>query len=179
MKAGFERLERRIYRCGQHLVESSTFDEQREMLNLSLISAVRQKQTQFTSSSSNGGDVTSKLSRHRWHSFLPLREFEQQLDLLFGPFAGFCMLHCCPRSDRNLHQLRLRFGRDEGGRSSPAGPNNEVVGHAETSASQMTMSVHRGGKAGLANVGLQIVAAILVCSSLSPDTKRFDEREWI
>ena len=64
--------------------------------------------------------MTPKLSRHRWHSFLPLREFDQQLGLFFGPFAGFCRLHYCPLSeDRNLYQLRLRFGRDEGGSPSP------------------------------------------------------------
>jgi hypothetical protein len=92
----------------------------REKLKLPLTSALRQKQTQFASSSSNGGDVTSKLSRHRRHSFLPLRKFDQQLGLPIGPFAGFCRLHCCPGSgDRKLHQLRPRFGRDEGGRSSP------------------------------------------------------------
>jgi hypothetical protein len=74
-------------------------------LKLPLASALRQKQTQFASSSSNGGDVTSKLSRHRGHSLLPLREFDQQLGLLFGPFAGFCRLHYRPLSeDRNLHQ---------------------------------------------------------------------------
>jgi hypothetical protein len=39
--------------------------------------------------------VTSKLSRHRRHSFLPLRERDQQLGLLFGPFARFCRFHCC------------------------------------------------------------------------------------
>ena len=67
--------------------------------------------------------MTPKLSRHRWHSFLPLREFDQQPGLLFGPFAGFCRLHDCPLSeDRNLHQLRLRFGRDEGGSPSPTAP---------------------------------------------------------
>src|SRR6478735_1432786 len=72
-------------------------------LKLSLTSTLRQKQTQFESSSSNRGDVTSKLSRHRGHSLLPLREFDQQLGLLLGPFAGFCRLHCCARSeDRNL-----------------------------------------------------------------------------
>ena len=49
----------------------------REKLKLPLTSAGRQRQTQFASSSSNGGDVTSNLSRHRWHSFLPLREFDQ------------------------------------------------------------------------------------------------------
>jgi hypothetical protein len=31
--------------------------------------------------------VTSKLSCHRGHSFLPLRESDQQLGLLIGPFA--------------------------------------------------------------------------------------------
>ena len=71
-------------------------------LKLPLASALRQKQAQFASSSSNGGDVTSKLSRHRGHSLLPLREFDQQLGLLLGPFADFCRLHCCARSeDRN------------------------------------------------------------------------------
>ena len=39
--------------------------------------------------------MTSNLSRDRWHSFLPLREFDQQLGLFFCPFAGFCRLHCC------------------------------------------------------------------------------------
>jgi hypothetical protein len=68
--------------------------------------------------------VTPKLSRHRWHSFLPLREFDQQLGLFFGPFAGFFRPHCCPHSeDQNLHQLRLRFGRDGGERPSPLRPN--------------------------------------------------------
>ena len=43
--------------------------------------------------------MTSKLSRHRGHSFLSLREFDQQVGLLFGPFAGFCRLHYCPRSE--------------------------------------------------------------------------------
>jgi len=91
-------------------------------LKLPLTSTLRQKQTQFESSSSNRGDVTSKLSRHRGHSLLPLREFDQQLGLLLGPFAGFCRPHCCARSeDRMLHQLRPRFGRDEGARSSPRG----------------------------------------------------------
>ena len=72
--------------------------------------------------------MTSKLSRHRRHSFLPLRECDQQLGLLFGPFPGFCRLHCCPRSeDRNLHQLRLRFGGDEGGRPSLTSPDLFVV----------------------------------------------------
>jgi hypothetical protein len=60
----------------------------REKLKLPLTSALRQEQTQFASSSSNRGDVTSKLSRHRGHSFLWLREFDQQP----GPFfAGFCL----------------------------------------------------------------------------------------
>ena len=74
--------------------------------------------------------MTSKLSRHRWHSFLPLREFDQQLGLFFGPFAGFCRLHCCPHSeDRTLHQLRLQFGRDEGGRLSPGViPREKILG---------------------------------------------------
>ena len=68
-------------------------DSARKTLKLPLTSTWRQKQSQFESSSSNRGDVTSKLSRHRWHSFLPLREFDQQLGLLLGPFAGFCRLH--------------------------------------------------------------------------------------
>ena len=59
-------------------------------LKLPLTPARRQRQTQFESSSSNGSDVTSNLSGHRRHSFLPLREFDQQLGLFFGPFAGFC-----------------------------------------------------------------------------------------
>ena len=46
-------------------------------LKLLHTSASRQKQTQFSSPSSNGGDVTSKFSRHRRHSFLPLRKFDQ------------------------------------------------------------------------------------------------------
>ena len=80
----------------------SSVSTAREKLKLPLTSALRQKQTQFASSSSNRGDVTSKLSRHRGHSFLPLREFDQQLGFLLGPFAGFCRLHCCARSeDRN------------------------------------------------------------------------------
>ena len=62
--------------------------------------------------------MTSKLSRHRGNSFFPLREFDQQFGLLFGPFARFRSFHCCPRSeDQNLRQLRLRFGRDEGRRA--------------------------------------------------------------
>ena len=91
----------------------------REKLKLPLTSAWRQKQTQFASPSSNGSDVTTKLSRHRGHSFLPLRKFDQQLDLLVGPFAGFCRLHCCARSRDRMLQLRPRFGRDEGNRDSP------------------------------------------------------------
>jgi hypothetical protein len=72
--------------------------------------------------------VTSKLSRQRWHSFLPLPEIDQQLCLLFGPFARFCRLHCCPRSeDRNLHKLRLRFGHGEGGRPSPTAPGGRSI----------------------------------------------------
>jgi hypothetical protein len=72
--------------------------------------------------------VTPKLSRHRWHSFLPLREFDQQLGLLFGPFAGFCGLHCSPRfAGRKLHQLRLRFGRDEGGHPSPTSSGGNAI----------------------------------------------------
>jgi hypothetical protein len=82
---------------------------------LPLTSTLRQKQTQFESSSSNRSDVTSKLSRHCGHSLPPLREFDQQLGLLLGPFAGFCRPHCCARSeDRMLHQLEPQFGRDEG-----------------------------------------------------------------
>ncbi|MET4198737.1 hypothetical protein ABIA95_002727 [Bradyrhizobium sp. LA8.1] len=74
-------------------------------LKLPLTSAGQQRQTQFASSSPNGCDVTSNLSRHRWHSFLTLREFDQQLGLFFGPFAGFCGLHCCSCStNRNRHQ---------------------------------------------------------------------------
>ena len=91
----------------------------REKLKLPLTSTWRQKQTQFASPSSNGSDVTTKLSRHRGHSFLPLRKFDQQLDLLVGPFAGFCRLHCCARSRDRMFQLRPRFGRDEGNRDSP------------------------------------------------------------
>ena len=91
-------------------------------LKLPLTSTLRQKQTQFESSSSNRGDVTSKLSRHRGHSLLPLREFDQQLGLLLGPFAGFCRPHgcvcsddeCCIGCDRDS-------GRDKGARSSPRG----------------------------------------------------------
>ena len=102
----------------QHRVPArSSASTARETLKWSLTSALGQEQTQFASSSSNRGDVPPKLSRHSCHSFLPLREFDQQLGFLFGPFAGFRWLHCCPRSeDLNLHQLRLRFGRDEGGR---------------------------------------------------------------
>jgi hypothetical protein len=86
-----------------------------QKLMLPLTSTLRQKQTQFESSSSNRGDVTSKLSRHCGHSLPPLREFDQQLGLLLGPFAGFCRPHCCARSeDRMLHQLEPQFGRDEG-----------------------------------------------------------------
>ena len=81
----------------------------REKLKLPLTAAGRQRQTQFASSSSNGCDVTSNLSRHRRHPFLPLREFDQQLGLFFGPFAGFCRLHCCFCStDRNRHQSKRR-----------------------------------------------------------------------
>ena len=43
-------------------------------LKLPLTSAGQQRQTQFASSSSNGRDVASKLSCHRGHSLLPLRE---------------------------------------------------------------------------------------------------------
>ena len=56
----------------------------REKLERPLTSALRQEQTQFASSSSNRGDVTSKLFRHSWHSFLPLREFDQQLGFLLS-----------------------------------------------------------------------------------------------
>jgi hypothetical protein len=62
--------------------------------------------------------VTSKLFRYHWHTFLPVREFDQQIGLFFAPFAGFCRLHCCTRSeDRKPNNLLLRFGRDEGGRA--------------------------------------------------------------
>ena len=68
-------------------------DDGAKKLKLPLTSTLRQEQTQFASSSSNRGDVTSKLSRHRWHSFLTLSEFDQQPGLLFGPFAWLCRLH--------------------------------------------------------------------------------------
>ena len=120
-------------RCRRHVANSTTA---REKLKLHLTSPLRQKQTQFASSSSNGGDVTPKLSRHRWHSFLPPREFDQQLGLLFGPFARFCRLHCCPRTRIEtcincdgdsgtmkadaLHPLRLAAGRRFSWRCHPA-----------------------------------------------------------
>ena len=68
-------------------------DDGARKLKLPLTSAGRQKQTQFASSSSNGSNVTSKLSRHRGHSFLTLSELDQQPGLLFGPFARFCRFH--------------------------------------------------------------------------------------
>jgi hypothetical protein len=63
-----------------------------EKLKLPLTSALWQEQTQFASSSSNGGNVTSKLSRHRRYSFLALSECDKQVGFLVGPFAGFCRL---------------------------------------------------------------------------------------
>jgi len=47
----------------------------------------QKKQAQFASSSLNGGEMTSKLSSYRRHCFLPMRKFDQQLGLFFGPFA--------------------------------------------------------------------------------------------
>ena len=46
--------------------------------------------------------MTSNLSRYRWHSFLPQREFDQQSGLFFCPFAGLCRLHCCLCSTRTI-----------------------------------------------------------------------------
>ena len=88
-------------------------------LKLSLTSTLRQKQSQFESASSNRGNVTSKLSRHRGHSLLPLREFDQQLvssSVHSRVFAG--SIAVLARGSKP-HQLRLRFGRDEGGRIHP------------------------------------------------------------
>jgi hypothetical protein len=102
--SGLARAER-DGRRGRFLSPGRRPHEAGEKLKRPLTSAGRQRQTQFASSSSNGGDVTSNLSRHRWHSFLPLREFDQQLGLFFGPFAGFCRLHFCS-TDRIRHQSK-------------------------------------------------------------------------
>ena len=37
--------------------------------------------------------MTSKLSSYPRHRFLPIRKFDQQLGLFFGPFARFQMRH--------------------------------------------------------------------------------------
>jgi hypothetical protein len=60
-------------RGGLALMSRVQLDDGARNLALPLVSALRQKQTQFASSSSNGGDVTSELPRHRRHSLLPLR----------------------------------------------------------------------------------------------------------
>ena len=67
---------------------------ERRMLGLRLTSARRQNQSQLVSASSDRSCVASKLLRYRWRTCLPLRELDQELDLIFGPNTRFCGLYC-------------------------------------------------------------------------------------
>jgi hypothetical protein len=74
-----------------------------------------------------------------------LREFDQQVGLLFGPFAGFCRLHCCPRTRIEtcincdgdsgtmkadaLHPLRLAAGRRFRGAAGPLAMLRKFAGN--------------------------------------------------
>jgi hypothetical protein len=89
---------------------------ERRQLGLRLTSARRQNQSQLVSPSSDRSCVASKLLRDRWRTRLQLREFDQELDLVFGPNKRFCGF-LCHRSLRRieLNELPGRFGRYEGG----------------------------------------------------------------
>src|SRR5258705_13263508 len=67
---------------------------ERRMLGLGLSSARRQNQSQLVSASSDRSCVASKLLRDRWRTCLQLREFNQELDHVFGPNTRFCGLRC-------------------------------------------------------------------------------------
>ena len=108
-------------RCGlslSRLSGSPTYlrSVERRKLGLRLTSARRQNQSQLVSASSDRSCVASKLLRYRWRTCLQLREFDQELDLIFGPNTRFCGLHCHRSLRRmNLNELQGRFGRYEGG----------------------------------------------------------------
>ena len=109
-------------RCGLFIEppeRSPTYSRsvERRKLGLRLTSARWQNQSQLVSASPDRSCVASKLLRYRWRTCLQLREFDQELDLVFGPNTRFCGLHCSiARSGKsNLNELQERFGRYEGG----------------------------------------------------------------
>ena len=54
--------------------------------------------------------MASKLLRDRWSTGLQVRQFDQELDLVFGPNARF----------RGLHRHRLVAARDSGAKMADA-----------------------------------------------------------
>ena len=76
------------------MTDVSLRSAERRMLGLRLTSARRQNQSQLVSASSDRSCVASKLLRYRWRTCLPLRELNQELDLIFGPNTRFCGLYC-------------------------------------------------------------------------------------